>query len=382
MTGTEPPPTRPAAPPQRVFWQPHQWTFWAYIALLAASLPLWFSAFGPIGVLPLHVVLIAVAVIIALGVVLLLLIRALDLFRGAQPSLLAAAFLWGAVAAVGYAPTANDDLGELLPKVLGPDTGTAWSPALSAPTVEEALKTIGIILVVLIGRGHITRVSQAAVIGALCGLGFQLLEDLLYAIQTALTDPNSDLGGMLATVTVRTLGALDSHWLYSAMAGLAVGYVVVRTDRSRARRRRVATLLLLVALWMHVLSNSPIEGEAGVVAMVGKVAANLLLGLLIYRRAMRAEWRQFAATTSAELSEVITRAEVSRLRNHRTRRRAVHQARHDRGTAAVRTERYLQDAQLELANDMDRRDDETAEARRAYLRAVRATSSAAPQVPR
>ncbi|HEY8475131.1 MAG TPA: PrsW family intramembrane metalloprotease [Natronosporangium sp.] len=337
----------------RVFWQPRKWTFWAYVGLVIASTVPWFGiAFYPAGALPWGVTAVSVAATAALGVLLVLLIRSLDVHRGIPAPLLVAAFVWGALVATGWAVVANDQVFGVASKVLGAATGARWEASISAPVVEESLKAIGTATVLLIGREFVRRPAHGMFIGAFCGLGFQLVEDVLYAVQSAFSpDASSDAAAVAPVIGGRTLTALDSHWLYSAVTGLALGYALTRRDRSWPRRLLVAAALFLVAWWMHFLSDSPIPG--GALGIVTKTVLNLLLGFVVYRIAMRAEWRHYAATVDGEPDEIISRAEVESMRTHRGRRRVRKRYRRHGGKPAKRAARQLQRAQLELANDLE-----------------------------
>jgi RsiW-degrading membrane proteinase PrsW (M82 family) len=357
----EPVPPLVETPDHRVFWRPRKWTFWVYVGLIVASIvPLLGLAFSPAGALPWGITTFGVAANLVLGVVLVLLIRWLDVYRGIPTPLLVGAFAWGAVVAIGWAVVTNDNVLALATKLLGGAAGSRWGPAISAPVVEEALKIIGVAAVILIGREFVRRPTHGMFIGAFCGLGFQLVENVLYVVQNAFTPAaSSDFVAMLPVVVTRSLTAFDSHWLMTAMTGLALGYALTRYDRSWARRLLVVAVLFGVAWWMHFFKDSPLiedqlPGAAlADVAAIGKSVPNLILGFIVYRIAMRAEWRHYAATVDAEPADVITRTEVESMRTRRSRRNARRRhSRHGRKPAR-RAARRLQRCQLQLANDVE-----------------------------
>jgi hypothetical protein len=117
----------------------------------------------------------------------------------------------------------------------------------------------------------------------------------------------------------------------------------------------VAVLLFGVAWWMHFLSDSPlVSGQPpSPVGTLLKMILNLLLGFIVYRIAMRAEWRHYAATVDAEPGEVVTRTEVESMRTRRSRRKARKHYRRHGGKPARRAARKLQRSQLQLANDVE-----------------------------
>ncbi|GGM36874.1 hypothetical protein GCM10012275_05050 [Longimycelium tulufanense] len=215
------------------FWHPRRWGLWAYVLLIALGL----FTFGfssllvPTAIAPgaFWVWLVPNTV---LAVVFVLVIRALDAFEKEPGALLVAAFVWGAFAATGLAISANDALLTLIGKVTGPQFVTAWGPALVGPTTEEWLKGLGVIAVLLISAKHVQRPLDGLIYGAMCGLGFQVVENLTYAFNGALENPNSDVEGALGVTLIRFMIGVGSHTLYSGIVGLGLGYAITQTDRS------------------------------------------------------------------------------------------------------------------------------------------------------
>ena len=108
---------------------------------------------------------------------LFLLIYFLDLYEREPLSVALAAFLWGAFAATALALDAGG-WDQVLAQVAGADFAARWAPALTAPVIEEFLKGAGIVLLYLIVRDEIDDVMDGFVYGALCGLGFAVVEDV------------------------------------------------------------------------------------------------------------------------------------------------------------------------------------------------------------
>jgi hypothetical protein len=144
----------------------------------------------------------------------------------------------------------------------------------------------------------------------------------------------------------------------AALAGAGVGYLVVRTDRSRARRLGVAALALFGAWASHVLWNSPIltdglgnGGLALFAVLVLKGLPPLVLILLLVRSAHDREAGYYVGKL-AELHdpELITEAELAVLGSGARRAAARRQA----GRPARATVRRLQRAQARLAVELSR----------------------------
>lgn len=362
----------------RVFWQPGRWMFWAYVAMVAYGIVGALDLLAVFDALPTWVLGAAVGSVVALGLLVLWVIRGLNVFRSIPSAVLTAAFVWGACVAVAVAVKANGHLFGFLPKVLGNVDAARWSAAIAGPTTEEWVKTAGVVAVVLIARRHIQRPIQGLILGAMCGLGFQLVENISYVGNATLSNPSSDALGAWLTIGLRSVAGLTSHWMYSAFCGLGVGYAMTRRDRSPAFRFLVALALVGLGWSAHFLWNSPLITQSlpPAAAVVGLLSKILLVGIaffVVYRLAMRSEWDWFTAVMRSEPTGVIAEEEITALRTRRSRRKARKRVRRSSGRPAARLVKRLQRAQLELAGASiadaaraSRRRDEVGDLRRAW----------------
>jgi hypothetical protein len=162
------------------FWQPRQPAFWLYLLIVGATgvVALGEQSFlrriSPTG----WALSWALLVLYALPV--FVLVYLLDLYEREPLSVMLAALVWGAVGATTLAQIANGGWGLVVAKLGGPEFAARWTPALTAPFVEEALKGIGVVLVYLIVRDELDDVMDGFVYGAVCGLGFAVVEDVFY----------------------------------------------------------------------------------------------------------------------------------------------------------------------------------------------------------
>ena len=111
-------------------------------------------------------------------------------------------------------------------------------------------------LIVLIARDEVDDVMDGFVYGALCGLGFAVVEDVFYFLAVF----GGDVGGVFQGFFVRVIASgLYSHVLYTGLVGMAVGVIVTRREERPLRDRvRIAALLAGTAVFAHFLWNSPI----------------------------------------------------------------------------------------------------------------------------
>jgi protease PrsW len=168
----------------------------------------------------------------------------------------AAAVTWGATAATGCALLANQGLTGLVGKTAGVAFASAWSAALSAPLNEELLKVAGVVLIALAAPRAIRGPVDGMVYGALTGLGFQVIENVIYSLNniplSGATDPAVAVT-VSAVIRVFITG-LGSHWGMSAVAGAGVGYLAARGPR---RGAVPAAVCLAGAMAMHFVFDAP-----------------------------------------------------------------------------------------------------------------------------
>ncbi|WP_406299444.1 PrsW family intramembrane metalloprotease [Embleya sp. NBC_00888] len=334
--------------------RPASAAFWLYpivLALGAASVVPNFirlSSAAPSGALVLSVVIHTMWLIPALAV-----ITHLDLFEREPLSFCVAAVLWGAVVATGFALVANDNVLSYLSK-LDPAFATDWGASISAPIVEETLKLLGVVVLILINRRVFESVLDGFVFGALVGLGFQVVENVMYALNAAIQAGETWTGGIVASFFVRAIvNGLWSHAAFTAMTGAGVAYVVVGVRRPLGVRLAAAGALYAVAWGLHFVNNSPlleiVLGRTDWYLTIVQIVLNglvvLAIASFVYRLAARQEYRWFAHAVGDE-PELLPLRELAALASNKTRKEAVEAARREHGRKAARAQSRLQRAQL------------------------------------
>ncbi|BCJ65302.1 PrsW family intramembrane metalloprotease [Polymorphospora rubra] len=291
-------------------------------------------------------------------------VRALDFFEREPPVLLAAAFAWGGLVATSAAIPGSGALQNLLAKLHSTEFTAAWGAAVAGPTVEEVVKTLGVVAIVLVARAQVNSVLDGVVYGALVGLGFQVVEDVIYAVNAVVIAGGDDeVTPVVATFFVRGfLAGLWSHTLFGALAGAGIGYAVVRRDRSRPARTAMAGLALAGAWACHFLWNSPLladgPGAGGfglLLVLLAKGVPSLALILLVVRVARHREADYYTAQLAA-LGDprIATPGELRALGLGHLRADARRHAYQRAGRPARRAVRRLQHAQARLAVELSR----------------------------
>jgi protease PrsW len=376
---------------QRSLFQPREPAFWVYLAFVT------YGAFRMVGALvelteisrsgwALSWVLVIVYAL-PLGV----LIYRLDLYEREPLSLVIGAFAWGALAATALALDAAG-WDQLVARVFGQDVAARWGPALTAPVIEELLTGAGVVLICLIGRDEIDDVMDGFVYGALCGLGFAVVEDVLYFMAAFGGSP----GGVLEGFYVRIVSSgLYGHVLYTGLTGMGIGYLVSRREDVPTKKRvAVAVALFLAGVLGHALWNAPVLdlGPTPPFSLADKLllpvdlavkGLPLLLVVVIgVSLARDRERRWLDRSLVPEIGrEGISAEEFEILRDPNLRRRALSEMRRRAGRRAAALLRRLQREQVNLAMIVSRAptpDDPAIEREREYCRSLRDALAAIP----
>jgi len=283
-----------------------------------------------------------------------------DLYEREPLSLVVAALLYGGVCATTLAGAANGGWAAVVARLAGPDFAARWSAALTAPWTEELVKGCGVVLVYLIASGELDDVMDGFVYGAMVGLGFAVVEDVLYFVLLG-----GDLVSVLGGFFVRVIASgLYGHVLYSGLVGIGIAWFVTRRgDASLARRVAVAAALSALAVAAHFLWNSPWLnlfpsgetlglGDLGQVVLAAAVKGvpflAVLVVLLALARRREAHWLGVAVATEVG-GPGIEAAELGALQDPRHRRRARRAMRRVSGRRAAAQLKRLQRAQINLA---------------------------------
>lgn len=341
------------------FLQPRRAAFWLLVFFLANGLysvvQLCLVSYS---VVP-QAMLVSLLVWTAYALPFLLFLRQLDVFEQQSRTAFVLAFAWGGLGAVYLAIPANDAIFALASKLGSPEFTGAWGAAIAGPTTEEFLKTCGIVLLVLVARTQFLTPLSVVATGAMVGLGFQIVENMVYSTNAAVAAINDDqVSPVMSTVLVRGfLCGLWSHAVYSAVAAYGVAQFMFRRHQPLAWRIGWFLAFYSLAWGLHAAWNSPLLAPIQAMAPFGpllfifaKGLPVLLVGIWI--------WRMALAQQSAYLEQVARhfvtdpvligseeRVSLVGLGSRRARRQSVRKA---HGRAAARALHELQRAQLRL----------------------------------
>jgi len=232
-----------------------------------------------------------------------------DLFAPEPPALLVIAFVWGAAVATTGALAGNMAIFSLNSKLGGLEFAANWNAAIAGPTTEELLKTAGIVAIVLLARGAVGSTLDGMVYGAMIGLGFQVVENVIYCINAIeLNRGESEVIPVVQMLIMRGfVSGLWSHATYSAIIGAGVGFAVSSRQRSRSVRISFAVVAFVLGWGIHFLWNSPLlttafgDGAGILLAILVKGLLGLSILIVLYRLARGADRRWFVSVLQPEV---------------------------------------------------------------------------------
>ena len=209
-------------------------------------------------------------------------LRHVDRWSTIPTKLLVAGAAWGGLTATLFiALTANGALLSIYAKEFGTPSAADWAPAFTAPINEEWGKGIGILLLMYIAPKIIRSPFDGFIVGAFLGLGFQIVEDLLYVVNQAdLGFGANQVSAAIQIVVVRSIAGLFAHAFFSAIFGAGLVYLV----GTEVTPRQIGRGLGLIAVAMIV--HGSWDGLAAIAGVTGlntyvTMALMMLLDLAI-----------------------------------------------------------------------------------------------------
>jgi protease PrsW len=221
----------------------------------------------------------------------------IDRWEPEPPRTLLVAFLWGACFAALTALLINTSASVVVDQVLGGDQGSLFGAVVVAPVVEEAVKGMFLVGMLVFRRREFDGVVDGIVYAGLVAAGFAFTENILY-LGRALTDDSGigQVGSVLAVLLLRGVLSPFAHPLFTAMIGIGAG-IAARSQSPGARVGAVA-IGYVVAVALHSLWNASASVFGGgvffaVYAFVMVPVFLALVALVIWQR--RREQRIVAA---------------------------------------------------------------------------------------
>ena len=172
----------------------------------------------------------------------------LDRFEQEPRWLLAVAFLWGAMVAVGIAIILNTLGIILVQSTLGPEAADLYGLSISAPLVEEGAKALALFLLFFWKRDEFDGVLDGIVYASMVGLGFAMTENIKYYAEAVME------GRTFGTFVVRGMISPYAHPLFTSMTGIGLG--IASHARSRSVRLALPAVGFALAAVLHSIWNT------------------------------------------------------------------------------------------------------------------------------
>jgi RsiW-degrading membrane proteinase PrsW (M82 family) len=332
--------------------QPHNLAFWVYCLLVLAGAVVLSGQISIAAAAYSGALISGVIAFGLLGVAYLWFIHYEDRYTTVPPKLAAAGFVWGAVAAIGaFALLGNDAVMSLYAKTFGASFGFDWGAALTAPIDEELAKGAGVLVLVTLAPQLIRSPFDGLILGAFVGLGFQISEDISYAFIGA-ADACGDTGAAWATIVVRTLASIPSHWMYTGIFGAGLIWFIGVPDVPA--RKGLGASLMLTAMVMHGLwdASGAIAGSSvfGWIVPMSVAAVLIAVFVWVYQSTVpiEREWMRELLAPEVTLG-VVTPAELDALAGPRSTLRRYLRTQPSRRAAAD-----VLDAETHLAHQIAR----------------------------
>ena len=338
------------------FYQPRNFAFWGYLLLVGTGMfisvsrvTLEYDAYG-------QAIGLAVTSFAIYAALFWWFTQYIDRYAKLPAKLMVLAFLWGGFAATGaMAANANDAILALYAKVFGQVWALNWGAGLAAPFTEETAKGSGLLLLIAMAPRQIRTAFDGFILGAFIGLGFQIVEDISYAMTSAGTQFGANqIGASIATIILRMVSGVAAHILYSAIFCAGLVYLLGRPAEPRKIGRGlvlVATPMLLHGIWDSLASIAGPRALMLVGLLIVVIVLALVIGVRVYKLTVQRE-REFVrdVMTPEEARNVITEAELGAVAGNRKARKAYRKA--GRNRRERKRARYVLNAVYGLADEL------------------------------
>ena len=269
----------------------------------------------------------------------------LDRYEAEPTRMLILAFAWGAVCAPAGALFLNTGIAIAM-RLAGAEDPDVVTAVFGAPFVEEGLKGLGVLLIVLLRRREFDGVVDGIVYAGLVGAGFAFSENIIYLGREFVEYGQQ---GLTELFILRCIMGPFAHPLFTAFTGIGLG-LAVAVMRSAWSRVLVALGGFLLAALLHGIWNlSAATGHLIGAYVLFQVP--LFLCFLALVIGLRYREGRLIRTYLSQYADAgwLSHQEVAMLSSLPARRQARIWANQQGGSAAVASMRAFQDAASDLA---------------------------------
>lgn len=332
------------------FFQPRNLAFWVYLYLVVNGVYVFstgiaggFGAFG-------QAIGLTAGVLVLYGAVLWWFTVHIDRYSSVSGKLIIAAFVWGGFAATWMmAANANTPILTLWSKWFGQAWVADWGPGATAPYTEELAKAAGLLLLFALAPRLIRTAYDGFIIGAFLGLGFQLIENILYSQNAAGSQFGANqIGATIQVLVVRTLTGLSGHILYSAIFGAGLIYFLGTPGEPRRRGRGLGLMLLSMVLHGIWDAQGGLFGSLAQWSFIVLPVIFIIIGVYVFKMTVPREREYMRKVMAPEVARgVITSEELDALSGDRKARKA-----YRKSGSSRRHAKNVMEASYDLADEI------------------------------
>lgn len=213
--------------------------------------------------------------------------------------LLAAAFLWGAIPSIFISLLFNTLLSIPFELLVEGGAAEALSAALVAPPVEETAKGLALLAIFFLWRNEIDSVLDGIIYGAMVGMGFAMVENVFYFVETFNADGIEAWG---INIFFRAIVFGLNHSLFTSMSGL--GIAISRMSKNNLTRFFAPIAGWCLAMFLHFVHNASVSFDEALcfLALIFDWGGVLLtLGIIVWSLVQERSWlRQYLAEEVAQ----------------------------------------------------------------------------------
>ena len=338
------------------FYQPRNFAFWGYLALVGTGMLLFasrltreYNAYG-------QAIALAVTSFAIYAALFWWFTQYIDHYAKLPAKLMVVAFLWGGFAATWtMAANANTAILALYAKAFGQVWALNWGAGLAAPFTEELAKGSGLLLLIALAPRQIRTAFDGFILGAFIGLGFQIVEDIAYAMTSAGSQFGANqIGASIATIILRMVSGVAAHIVYSAIFCAGLVYLLGRPAEPRNVRRGlllVAIPVLLHGIWDSLAAIAGRNALTLLGLLIAVIVIALVIAVRVYELTVKRE-RDFVRDVMSpeEARNIVTAAELDAMAGNRKARKAYRKA--GRNRRERKRARNVLNAAYDLADEL------------------------------
>ena len=269
----------------------------------------------------------------------------LDRYEAEPARFLIFGFAWGALCAAVGALFLNTFF-NIIVSLAGAEDPDTLSAVLSAPVVEEGLKGLGILLIILLRRHQFDGIIDGIVYAGVIGAGFAFSENILYLGRIYTEYGQEGIGYLFI---LRGVMGPFAHPLFTACTGIGLG-IAVSLMRSTGTKILAGLGGYLCAVLLHGTWNLS-AGAGNFLALYVSVQVPLFLIFIVLIIWLRHREGKLIRQYLSQYADVgwLSHQEVAMLASLSARRQARSWARQNGGKRALASMRSFQDSASDLA---------------------------------